>query len=193
MLISNISLLGWLHTIACLVALFSGAYVLFARKGTRRHRQLGWWYAGAMVVLNLSVLAIYRFDIVPATGQSGAGHFGIFHWFAVAALASVLIAVFAAARQRRSRLWSHVHAQAMLGSYYGLIGGLINEMFARITVLRDLALHMSPHAGNITRAGLVGMVQSAAMLAWLLLAVWFHAEVRRRWRSPRRPVVEPAE
>ena len=185
MLISNISLTGWLHTIACLIALGTGAYVLAARKGTRRHRRLGWWYAGAMLVLNLSVFVIYRFDIVP--GQApGPGHFGLFHWFALAALASVAVAVFAASRQRGSAVWPHVHAQAMLGSYYGLIGGLINEMFVRILrqAVRALKKQMTPHAGNLTRTALVGMAQSLLLLVWLLLAAGFAIQVERRRRRP---------
>ncbi|GEM_PF-978115 len=182
MLISNISLIGWLHTIACLIALSAGAYLLAARKGTRRHRRLGWWYAGAMLMLNLSVFFIYRFDVVPGTGQAGPGHFGLFHWFAVIALASVALALFAASRQRGSATWGHVHAQAMLGSYYGLIGGLVNEMFARILPLRTLALQWTPHAANVTRTALVGMAQIAAMLLWFGLVAVFFFQVARRHR-----------
>jgi uncharacterized membrane protein len=181
MLIANISLIGWLHTIACLIALPAGAYVLAARKGTSTHRLWGWWYVGAMVALNLSAFFIYRFDIVPGRGV-GPGRFGIFHWSAVAALASVVIAVFAAIRQRRNVVWAHVHAQAMLGSYYGLIGGLINEMFARIAPLRALALQLTPGAGNITRTALVGMVQGGAMLAWFALAALFFLQVAKMHR-----------
>ena len=186
MMLSNISLIGWLHTIACLIALGAGLYVFAAPKGTRRHRRLGWWYVGAMVVLNLSVFVIYRFDIQPGTPpHTGPGIFGIFHWFAVAALASTVLAAFAATRQRGSLTWAHIHAQAMLGSYYGLIGGFINEMFARILPLRALALSLSPHAANITQTMLARTVQSTAMLAWLGFALYFAFAVARRHRAPR--------
>jgi hypothetical protein len=107
------------------------------------------------------------------------GSFGLFHWFAVITLASVAFAAIGAVRQRRSALWAHVHAQAMLGSYYGLIGGLINELFARIVPLRTLAMQMSPHAPNISRTALVGMVQTGAMLLWLALALAFFLQVAR--------------
>jgi uncharacterized membrane protein len=185
MLIANISYIGWLHTIACLSALPSGAYVLAARKGTRRHRFWGWWYVGAMVTLSLSSFFVYRFDLALPQMRPASGTFGLFHGFAVLTLASVGVAVIGAIRQRRSAPWAHVHAQAMLGSYYGLVGGLINEMFARIVPLRDLALHMSPHAGNITRTVLVGMTQSAAMMAWLVFAAIFFGQIARRRRAPR--------
>lgn len=184
MLLSNISPIGWLHTLACLIALASGIYVLAAPKGTRRHRRIGWWYVGAMAVLNLSVFFVYRFDILPGHKPS-SGTFGIFHGFAVLALASVVLAVIGAVRQRRSSVWAQVHAQAMLGSYYGLIGGLINEMFARIVPLRELALRGTPEAGTITRTALVGMMQSTAMVVWLIFAAIFFVQVGRRRRVPR--------
>jgi uncharacterized membrane protein len=185
MMLSNISIIGWLHTVACLIALVTGLYVLVAAKGTRRHRRMGWWYVGSMLVLNLSVFVIYRFDIAPGRPpHTGPGIFGLFHWFAVLALASTLVAVFAATRQRGSRGWSHAHAQAMLGSFYGLIGGFINEMFARVLPLRALALHLSPHATNITQTSLVGVVQGSAMLVWFAVAILFFAQVSRRHRRP---------
>ncbi|MBA2587070.1 MAG: hypothetical protein H0U98_00425 [Alphaproteobacteria bacterium] len=65
MLLTGISLLGWVHSFACVMAIFTGAYVLAGRKGTPRHRLWGWWYAAAMVVQSLLVMAIYRFDFIP--------------------------------------------------------------------------------------------------------------------------------
>ena len=195
MLISNISLLGWVHTIACLIALGAGAYLLTARKGTRRHRRLGWWYAGSMLVLNLSILAVYTFDIVPGKGPQ-PGSFGIFHWMAVATLAATVLAVIGAVRQRRSRAWAHVHAQSMLFSYYMLAGGLINELVVRILPLRALVTRISPHAANPAFSAPAQRAQSLVMLLWLLLAVTFAIQVERRKRPLRRAdgaALQPAE
>jgi uncharacterized membrane protein len=184
MLIAQVTLIGWLHTIACLIALPAGAYVLAGRKGTQRHRTVGWWYIAAMVVLNVSVFFVYKFDIIPGrTSRFGPGIFGMFHWFAVAALASVALATFSATRQRGSTLWSHVHAQSILGSYYGLTGGLINEMFARIVALRTLALQLSPHARNVTQTLLVQGAQTVSMLLWLGLALYFFLQVQKKFRK----------
>jgi uncharacterized membrane protein len=183
MLISDISLIGWLHSVACLIAIGTGAYILAARKGTKIHRRLCWWYAGAMVALNLSVMVIYRFDFLPGTqSKPGPGIFGFFHYGALVELAAVALAVFAASRQRRNSVWAHVHAQAMLGSYYGLIGGLINEMFFRVVPLRALAEQMSPHAANVSRTTLVALTQDAAVMLWLALAVIFFRQVVRAHR-----------
>lgn len=184
MLLTGISLLGWVHTIACLVAIFAGAYVLCAPKGTRRHRYWGWWYAGSMLVQNISIMAVYRFDIHPGKSpQIGPHIFGIFHGMALAALAAVVLAIFAASRQKRL-LWAHVHVQAMLFSYYLLIGGLINEMFVRITVLRNFAMTLSPHAGNPVNTVLAREAQTGGMVIWLVLALWFAIKVMRE-RAPK--------
>jgi uncharacterized membrane protein len=184
MLLTGISLLGWVHTIACLIAILAGAYVLCARKGTRRHRLWGWWYAGSMAVLNISIMTVYRFDIRPGKPpQVGPHIFGIFHGMVLVTLAAVILAIFAASRQKRL-LWAHVHAQAVLFSYYLLIGGLINEMFVRITALRSFAMTLSPHAGNPANTLLAREAQTATMTIWLVLVLWFAIKVTRG-RAPK--------
>jgi O-antigen ligase len=47
----NLSLLGWPHTVACLVAVAAFFPVMFARKGGKTHRAWGRIYAIAYVVL----------------------------------------------------------------------------------------------------------------------------------------------
>ena len=186
MLISQVTPIGWLHAIASLIALASGAYVLIARKGTARHRFWGWWFVGAMVTLNLSAFFIYRFDVLPGRiGQAGAGIFGLFHWFAVVSLGSTLLATFSAMRQRGSAFWSHVHAQSMLITYYGLLGGLLNEMFARIVFLRELAFSISPRAHNILQTLLLQLLQNGLTLIWLGLMLYFLLKVAKAHRRPR--------
>jgi uncharacterized membrane protein len=181
MLIAHISFIGWLHAIACLIAIPTGAYVLATRKGTKHHRVWGWWYVGAMLTLNVSAFFIYKFDIIPGNPpRLGSGTFGIFHWFAVATFLAVAIATFSALRQRGSVFWSHVHAQSILFSYFMLMGGLINEMFARIVVLRQLALSLSPQAANITQTVLLQAVQNLSTLLWLGAAFYFFRQVAKR-------------
>lgn len=184
MLLTGLSLAGWIHSIACLIALVTGACVLVARKGTPRHRLWGWWYAGVMVVMSLTVMAVYRFDVLfGRPPRTGPHIFGVFHWLALTSLAAVLLAVFAASRQRRL-VWAHMHAQAMLFSYYLLIGGLINELLVRVLPLRQLAMAMSPHAPNPTNTLLARLMQTGSMMIWLALVLWFAIKVVRD-RSPR--------
>jgi uncharacterized membrane protein len=183
MRLNDITLLGWLHTLACLIAIAAGAYVLIAPKGTTRHRLLGWWYAGAMTVQSLLVMAIYRFDFMPGSRAKPGPHiFGFFHWGSVIALATVAIAVFAARRQRHGIVWAQAHAQAMLLSYYLLGSALINELFARVAVLRALAL--PPHAATTLNSPLVRQAQLTLLLLWVACAVWFALKVYDRRKPP---------
>ena len=185
MLSDEISLIGWLHALAALIALPVGAWLLIAPKGLPRHRALGWLYVGAMVALNLGAFFIYKFDIIPSRPpQVGPGLFGLFHWFAVATLIAVALAVFAAARQRNSVFWAHVHAQALLFSYYQLLAGLVNQIMARSEGLRALAMTMSPNAANITETSLNRGLMSGLMLLWLSLGILFAVQVGRRHRRP---------
>ncbi len=191
MLLTGISIAGWIHSIACLIALVAGAYVLIARKGTSTHRRWGWWYAGSIILLNLTVMLVFHFDILPAKPPLVGPHiFGIFHWMAVATLASVLLAVFAASRQKRL-LWAHVHAQAMLFSYYMLVGGLFNEMVVRIAPLRRLAFFLSPHAGNPAATAMARLGQTGCMMIWLTMVVWFAIKVSRDRTNVAPPIGYP--
>jgi uncharacterized membrane protein len=183
MLLTGISLLGWLHSIACLIALFCGAYVLAGPKGTRRHRLLGWWYAAATAAQALTAMGLYRFDIGFGPLRTGPNIFGVFHWLAIAMLALVLLAIFAARHQRRL-VWAHVHAQAMLASYYILAGGFINEAFVRILPLRSFALSLSPRAPNPINTLLAREFHIASTMTWLFLALWFFLKVMRDRRTP---------
>jgi len=72
--------LGLVHLACAVVALGAGAGVLLLRKGTRRHRRLGWVYVAAMLGLNLTALLIYRLF----------GRFGPFHLAALLSLVTVL-------------------------------------------------------------------------------------------------------
>src|SRR3569833_506535 len=123
MALTGISLLGWVHTLACLTAIVTGAYVLAAPKGTRHHRVWGWCYAAAMVIQSLLVMGIYHFDVIPGRHlQSGPGLFGLFHLYALVEVVAIGLAVYSARKMRG--LWAYVHPQAMLFSYYLLINGL---------------------------------------------------------------------
>jgi hypothetical protein len=75
---------------------------------------------------------------------------------------------------------------AMILGYYMLIGGAINEAFARIDALHTMALR-SAHAinGHAVGAPLVGLAQSAAMAAALVLILYFTAKVSLYRRAQR--------
>lgn len=182
MRLAGISVVGWIHTVGCIAALVLGAVNLMAAKGTPHHKLRGSAYALSMIVAMGLSLAIYRFDIPLARGRfPGPGVFGLFHWLAVAAIFFTLLGYYAASRQGRG-FWAYTHPIAMTVSYYLLIGGLINELFARVDALRPFAYTMvrgKPIFGSRT----VGLTQFAATLAAAFVLILFAIKV---WRYRRR-------
>jgi uncharacterized membrane protein len=182
---TGVSMVGWLHTLACTAAIAVGAYVLTGAKGTALHRRAGRWYVYTMLVANISSFGVYHFDIarfVPFTG--GPGTFGLFHWESVFTLAFLLLAWFAASRQRRA-VWAYLHPVSMLVTYYMLIGGLVNELFVRVAFLRALAIAQLHGADNPVRAPIAGEVQGAVMLVFVVLMFYFVAKVALHRRGLR--------
>ena len=170
--VADITLIGWIHTLACLVALVAGALNLAAEKGTPQHKAVGSAYFWSMIVLNLSAFGIYRFDVAQFRPLVAGPHvFGLFHWFAVAALALVLIGRFAASRQERG-FWAYTHPIAMILSYYFLIGGGVNEVFARIDIFRVLAFPPGTRA-HFGGSPVIGLVHTGWMALTILILIYF--------------------
>lgn len=151
------TLLGGTHTAAAVGALLAGALVLVTRKGTRRHRQLGWAYVGSMLTLNLTALFIYRLF----------GRFGAFHVGAVLSLVTVVAGTVAVLGARRSRGGHDLAARAralekhylwMTWSYVGLAAAAVSELATRVPVLR-------PRPGQGSLFGITVAVVSLAVVA----------------------------
>lgn len=160
--------LGWTHTLAALAALATGAAVLLTRKGTRRHRQLGWAYVVSMLLLNGTALLIYRLF----------GRFGPFHAGAVFSFVTVVagtVAVLGARRARarrndveRARALER-HYQWMTWSYVGLAAAAVSELATRMPALR-------PRPGQAMAFGITVALAT-------LLVVGVGAQLIRRRRS----------
>jgi uncharacterized membrane protein len=188
MRLADISLIGWVHSMACTLALILGTWNIAATKGTKPHKWRGLGYVFSMIIANVLALVLYRFDIDLATGKAGAGTFGFFHWLAIAALFFTLAGFYASSRQSRG-LWAYLHPICMTLSYYILAGGLINELFARLDVLRPLAVSIV-NGKRVFSSPVLGMTHFAVMLAALLLIIVFSVKVwlyrRARVSSPSR-------
>ena len=174
--VADLTIVGWIHSIACLIALAAGAVNIVAEKGTLQHRTIGRFYFWSMIVVNLSAFGIYRFDVAQFRPLVAGPHiFGLFHWFAVAGLIFVLIGRYAASRQDKA-FWAYVHPAAMILSYYDLIGGGVNEIFARIDVFRALAFPPGTHR-SFGGSPVIGLVQVGAIALTILLLIYFCARV----------------
>jgi uncharacterized membrane protein len=185
MRIDDISILGGLHSAACVVALFAGPLIFTLRKGTPRHRLMGTWYAGAMVIANITALGLFA-------PIQGLPTFNMFHWMAVATLVMIGLGVWAARHQGRV-LGAYSHPIMMILSFYMLVGGGINEAFSRIDALRAMAFGGSPAAHNIAQTRMAGAAQGMAMLIALVMIIWSAISVARRRGRRRAPALVAAE
>lgn len=151
----SMSVVGVFHTLACVIALALGPYMMLARKGTPRHRKLGDWYVAAILFASFSSLTIYTRHAFTAA-----------HWFAIMAIVTAG-ADFALGRwhgqgaTRGGEAWKYGHIAGMILSYYVLVGGGVNEVFLRVTALRHF---ITPRMGPV-----VGLTHMTVMLAALLL------------------------
>ncbi|HKF51641.1 MAG TPA: hypothetical protein VKB26_04975 [Candidatus Acidoferrales bacterium] len=180
--LAGISIIGWIHTIGCIAALIFGAMNLVAAKGTPHHKFRGLGYTVSMVVAMGLSLFLYHFDIPVVRGaRPGPGLFGLFHWFTVFALFFVLLGYYASSRQGRG-LWAYTHPVAMTLSYYLLIGDLINELFARVNVLRPYAVDII-NGKPVFPSHIVGITQNADGLAFLIILILFCVKVWRYRRT----------
>jgi uncharacterized membrane protein len=192
MQLSGISVIGWIHTLGCIAALLFGAMNLLAAKGTPRHKFRGLGYTLSMVVAMGLSLLIYRFDIPLVRGARPGPHvFGLFHWFTVFALFFTLLGYFAASRQGRG-FWAYTHPVAMTLSYYLLIGGLINELFARVNLLRPYSFDLI-NGRPVFPSRIVDMTHFANEVAFLIILILFCVKVwRYRRGSARAAAAKPA-
>jgi uncharacterized membrane protein len=114
------SSLGAVHFTAAIAALAFGAIVLGAAKGTPLHRTIGAGFVAAMVILNISSLAIYRLT----------GHFEPFHALALFSLATLARGVAPVLRRRPG--WLMAHYWSMAWSYLALLAAACSEIVVRL-------------------------------------------------------------
>jgi uncharacterized membrane protein len=117
--------MGEIHWIAASTALIAAAAVFLSRKGTSRHRKLGWTYVMALLMVNISALAVY--DI--------SGGWGPFHWLALLSLATLGAGMMPAVRKRSGRRltgWLGYHSHLMAWSAIGLACAGISQLAVQL-------------------------------------------------------------
>ena len=103
-----------LHALVALLAMAVGAIQLAARKGTPRHRWLGFLWVSAMVVVSLSSFWIHEFR--------WWGPFSIIHALSILVLVTLIYSVNAARRgnitaHRRSMVRLYLLALLLTGAF----------------------------------------------------------------------------
>ena len=108
------------HVASGLLALLAGGGVVLTRKGTTRHRRVGWCYTAAMVALLGTSFGI----------RAVSGSFTIFHGVSTASTA-VLLAGLSLPVSLRHRVadWTAWHLRLMLTSYLMLVVTMAAQFF----------------------------------------------------------------
>ncbi len=112
--------LGLVHLLAALLATVTGSFVLAVRKGTRRHKQVGYIYVFSMAILNITALFIYTLN----------GRFGIFHVGAILSGLTVLGGMVPVIKKQKGALYRHL--AFMYWSVIGLYAAFASETLTRI-------------------------------------------------------------
>lgn len=99
------------HTAFGVIALVAGGANLLRRKGTSRHRQIGWIYAGAMYALLLTSFFIYE----------AFGQFGVFHVLSIFSGVTLTVALYFPLRRWHHPHWMAHHYMWISYSYIGLV------------------------------------------------------------------------
>ncbi len=122
------------------LSLVSGFIVVLSKKGNRRHRLMGRFYAVSMLGLNLTAFGIYRL-------YDG---WGFFHWMAVVSLIPLIAGCIAI---RYKKLEAHYYF--MSWSFIGLLCATISEIFVHVPIAVQL-LNKVPHIDTAFMFCLIG-------------------------------------
>lgn len=114
--------LGWFHLITSLTAMILGAFILAAQKGTKKHKQVGYAYAVAMILVCGSAMGIYNLT----------GNFGMFHILAIVGFLTLLGGMIPMLINNIKREYKAVHVWFMYYSVLGLYAAFASELSVRI-------------------------------------------------------------
>ena len=116
--------LGQVHTVFSLIAVFAGGIVFVMTKGTRRHRTFGHIYFTSMTGMIVTSFSIY--DLT--------GSFNGLHWGALVSAITLGMAMFHVLSRRPKNNWMVWHSNWMSWSYVGVVAALIAEILTRIVI-----------------------------------------------------------
>lgn len=115
--------MGVLHLASSVVAMLLGAYMLWANKGTQRHKKVGYAYCLSMLSVNITAFGIYHLW----------GRFGVFHGFALLSLFSLLSGMIPIMVRKNARTLG-LHLNFMYWSVIGLYCAFVAEVLVRVPI-----------------------------------------------------------
>jgi uncharacterized membrane protein len=114
--------IGFIHLMASVFALVSGTQVMWMKKGTKLHKQIGYLYAASMLTVFITSFFIYRLF----------GGFGIFHLAAIVGFVTLLAGMIPVITKKPKGQWLSLHYSFMYWSVIGLYAAFISETLTRI-------------------------------------------------------------
>jgi len=112
--------IGLIHLLASILSLIAGTAILLMRKGTQRHRQIGYVYAFGMSIVILTAFMIYRLF----------GGFGPFHIAAIVSFVTLVLGMLPILYRWNN--WQYMHLSFMYWSVMGLYAAFASETLVRL-------------------------------------------------------------
>lgn len=144
-----------IHLIASLLAVLFGTMVLIMRKGTKKHKKIGYVYVASMTVLLTTSFMTYRLF----------GGFGIFHYSAILSSLTLIFGIIPVLTRKPESGWLIQHFSFMYWSVIGLYAALASEVLTRIP-----------------QTPFFGMVGLATAVILTIGAIFFVSK-RRKWQN----------
>ncbi len=120
-------IIGWIHTLAAIIALITGSMVLAKTKGTLQHKRTGRVYGVAMLVVCATSFMIYRVH----------NTFGILHIFAIISTITLVLGMLPLyLKGYKNPILTHL--SWMYWSVIGLYCAFAAEIFTRLPMLLDI-------------------------------------------------------
>ena len=113
---------GLIHLMSSISALISGTLVLIMKKGTKRHKQIGYVYVISMAILLITAFMIYRLF----------KGWGIFHYATAFSLIVILLGMIPVWTKKPTNKWKYQHFNFMYWSVIGLYAAFAAEVLTRI-------------------------------------------------------------
>lgn len=141
--------IGLAHVLSASAALVVGTLVLAVKKGTVFHKRIGYVYVVAMLLVNATAFGIYQLF----------GGFGMFHFFAIISLVTIIIGMVPLLLKMKNGLKFHINQ--MYFSVLGLYAAFFSETAVRVP------------AAVKTWAGFWFVVMGASILTFVIGTIVF--------------------
>ena len=147
---ANLTVQGWIHTIFSSIGILVGAEQVLRARRDRLHKWLGYVYVTCMVVGDIAILTVYRFN----------HHFNVFHVGAIVNLLCIGMALRPMLAKPRPAQWKLKHYMWICWSYVGLLSAALTEFIIRTQPL--------PGRGATIIATILATSFVCGMGAWLI-------------------------